>query len=85
MSNTTTNDIIVVFVDRFAAVDCGPPPLLEMAYISSKYDATTLGSHVTFSCVTGFGFTRDVFSQSMACGEDGNWTSPINRTACTGM
>jgi len=56
-----------------SAVDCGPPPAVLHASISIP-ERTSYLSDVTYTCLPGHFFHRDVFDKTVTCQADGVWS-----------
>jgi len=56
-----------------SAVDCGPPPAVLHASTSTPVRTTYL-SDVTYTCLPGHFFHRNVFDKTVTCQADGVWS-----------
>jgi len=56
-----------------SAVDCGSPPVVWNVSVSTPVGTTYL-CDVTFTCLPGHFFHRDVFVKTITCQADGVWT-----------
>ena len=63
-----------------SAVDCGFPPAVVNASRGTHIQTTYL-SDVTYTCLPGHFFHRDVFHKTITCDADGVW-SPTDIKPC---
>ena len=63
-------------------VDCGDPPHLIKTLYPRAYNST-LGSTVTYECITKHWFARDVFTMDIVCDISGDWQ--YEYTECKGI
>ena len=60
-----------VFV--FTVVDCGAPPVVAASTSSPESPATTEGSSVNYTCITGYEFSDGSTSQLVTCQSNSSW------------
>lgn len=69
-------------IDLFIpAVDCGMPPALLNAKVSDE--ETTLGQSITYECLPGFWFERNIVEENITCQANRLWTD-ISYELCRG-
>jgi Sushi repeat (SCR repeat) len=70
------------FIRFLLAVDCGLPPVIGNAEMT--FDATTYGSDANYACFSGYWLQRNVFTMTLSCTAQGQWTNNATQLAnCT--
>ena len=64
-------------------LDCPSPPTLSDATIQENLINRTLGSMLTYNCVTGFEFPESVSSRQYRCNESKEWVSTNDSLSTT--
>ena len=64
--------LVIALCCPFSVKDCGTPPDVAKATFTST--TTTVGSHVTYTCSSGFVYNG--VSLTVSCTLQGAWTQP---------